>query len=287
MADGTGIQWTDATWPIVQGCDYESPGCAHCYAVNVLWRLAHNPNPKISAPLQGLVAKDERGYRHFTGEVQLREDRLYWPMTLRKPRRIFVPSHGDLFHDAVPDDFIDKVFGMMWACPQHQFQVLTKRAARMMDYTKQLPQRQRNRVAEGGGQIVAFPLPNVWLGVSVEDRARLERLNYLRETPATVRFVSIEPLLEDLGTVDWRGIHWAIVGGESGPKARPFNVDWAASLRDQCKSAGVAFFLKQLGTDPWFGPTQYGPSSGHHIKDRAGADWDEWPAALRVREFPV
>lgn len=275
MADKTGIEWTDATWTIVQGCDYESPGCKHCYVPPMLWRLMHNPNPKISAPLQGLVEiRSDRPV--FTGKVAMREDRLNWPLTWKSPRRIFVPSHGDIFHEAVTDAFLDQIFAVMALCPQHTFQVLTKRAGRMREYLEAAIGRiadaiqplRTDKEAVGpvphlmGGD-TWWPLPNVWLGVSVEDQVRAEeRIPMLLETPAAKRFLSGEPLLEQLDLARWLelggvntdrglsnpGIDWVIAGGESGEDARPMHPDWARSLRDQCQAADVPFFFKQWGS---------------------------------------
>jgi protein gp37 len=222
MGDKTGIEWTDATWPIVQGCDYASPGCTHCYVPRTLWRLMHNPSLAIAEPLQDLVRMHENGMPVFTGALALREDRLTWPLKWKKPRRIFVPSHGDIFHKDVPDAFLDKIFAVMALCPQHTFQVLTKRAARMNRYLT--THRIAERVAkvsveilplEGDNALVGaeidkqvaltsgwdvWPRPNIWLGVSVEDQARAdERIPLLLETPAAKRFLSCEPLL---GAVD-------------------------------------------------------------------------------------
>lgn len=296
MADNSLIEWTDATWPIVQGCDPVSPGCAKCYVPRTIWRHQAHPNPKISGPLQGVIEKHKDKLR-FSGKVVLREDRLLWPIQWKSPRKIFVPSHGDLFHDDVPNEFIDWVFAVMALCPQHTFQVLTKRSARMRAYLTKLhdePLRDtlRRIVAAWPGRAptpadgITIPLPNVWLGVSAEDQARAdERIPDLLATPAAVRFVSAEPLL---GPIDFaspyttelfeakcaeRGIHlrapwqdsvggwrdvddgcellpgldWIIVGGESGPGARPMHPDWARSIRDQCEAAGVPFFFKQCG----------------------------------------
>jgi protein gp37 len=273
MGDGTHIEWTDATWPIVQGCDYESPGCTHCYVPRTLWRLMHNPNPIISEPIAGLVRKHDNGMPVFTGNLALREDRLDWPLHWKKPRRIFVPSHGDLFHEGVPDSFIDKVFAAMAMAPQHTYQVLTKRAPRMREYIcakiKNAPEWVYLAHIEGK---VLLPYEGgvpkrIWLGVSVEDQQRAdERIPELLATPAAIRFLSCEPLLgpvdlfhikETTGFtfnalsrkvgISFRGIgvDWIIAGNESGPRRRPGDLAWMRSLRDQCAAAGVAFFGKQ------------------------------------------
>jgi protein gp37 len=301
MGAKTGIEWTDATWPIVQGCDYESPGCTHCYAVPLIWRLAHNPNPKISAPLQGLVKKLANGNLAWTGKLALRQDRMLDPLGWREPRRIFVPSHGDIFHADVPDTFLDQIFAVMALCPQHTFQVLTKRADRMRRYVAETGKTlgRQGTIREAVRELTPWPedrfgehietaraitrvsgtfkdrepLPNVWLGVSVEDQARADaRIPLLLGTPAAKRFLSCEPLLGavDLTEIEHAPAHcihalwglkaetdgtahygpridWVIAGGESGDTARPMHPDWARSLRDQCRAAGVPFFFKQWG----------------------------------------
>lgn len=352
MADKSMIEWTDATWTIVQGCDLESPGCTNCYVPAVLWRLANNPNPTVSRPLAGLVEL-HKGRPQFTGKVALREDRLDWPMQWRKPRRIFVPSHGDIFHDAVPDAFLDKIFAVMALCPQHTFQVLTKRAERMRQYLSDpigpfqrihaaaaadpepwrwIRDQQRAITPYNLYLRAPLPLPNVWLGVSVEDQKRaVERIPELLRTPADRRFLSCEPLLgpvdlkpylphrsyrglHSFPSVDVAGVDWVIVGGESGPRARPLRAEWVRSLVQQCKAAGVACFVKQMGrkvidrNDAGFdgsGPTAWDIDNlviEHNIHgyredyqgadclvtlaDSKGGDMKEWPADLRVREFP-
>jgi protein gp37 len=261
MAEHSDIEWTGATWPIVQGCDPVSQGCVRCYAVPLLWRMAHNPNPKISGPLQGVTEKHVNAsgetILRFTGKIALRHDRLTWPLRWKKPLRIFVPSHGDLFHKDVPDAFIDQVFEVMGACDDqglgHEFQLLTKRSARQRDYM----QSRGPRIAWNKRRIGpdAWPPRNVWFGVSAENQEEAnERIPHLLETPAAVRFVSLEPLLGpiDLASSVARGtwgtkLDWAIVGGESGNGARPMHPDWARALRDQCATAGVSFFFKQWG----------------------------------------
>jgi len=207
MSQNSAIEWTDATWTIVQGCDLVSPGCTHCYVPRVLWRLMHNPNPAISSALQGTVRKTDKNDIVFTGKVVCREDRLTWPLEWKKPQKIFVPSHGDIFHEDVPDSFIDRIFAVMAMCPQHTFQVLTKRPERMRDYmlTSGVVARISMRMCDldesnEGTPLLTGIIPNVWLGVSVEDQARAdERIPHLLATPAAVRFLSCEPLL---GAVD-------------------------------------------------------------------------------------
>jgi protein gp37 len=270
MSDRTGIEWTDSTWPVVQGCDPVSPGCERCYAIGTVHRLAWNSNPKISAPLKGLVEHHKDRLR-WTGKIALREDRLDWPLKWKTGRMIFVPSHGDIFHKDVPDEFLDKIFAVMALCPQHTFQVLTKRPERMREYFLGAhryrdvhPLEDRHEAINAAMDAIApahwcarelddcggLPLKNVWLGISAEDQERWdERKEHLRNTPAAVHFASFEPLLgpivEPRPMSDF--IQWAIVGGESGPQARPMHPDWARSLRDQCAAAGVPFFYKQTG----------------------------------------
>lgn len=224
MSANSLIEWTDATWPIVQGCDPVSQGCVHCYAVPLLWRMMHNPNPKISGPLQGVVEKHVNAagetILRFTGVIAERRDRLTWPFQWKKPLKIFVPSHGDLFHRRVARKFIDMVFAVMAQTPHHTYQVLTKRSKRMRDYCSD-PEVKR-RIGEAivsncwpgdvrsddaidwedpaePAELKAWPLPNVWLGVSAEDqRCAEERVPHLILTPAVKRFISAEPLLGPL-----------------------------------------------------------------------------------------
>jgi protein gp37 len=263
MADGTKIEWTDATWNPITGCSVVSPGCTNCYAMKLAGtRLKHSPSR------QGLTTDSKTG-PVWNGQVRLNEQWLDQPLLWRDPRMIFVCAHGDLFHEAVPDEWIDRVFAVMASATRHTFQVLTKRAGRMRGYLSNpdvasriqelcydMPDRGRTTEWHEG-----MPLPNVWLGVSVEDQARAdERIPLLLETPAAKRFASCEPLLglvtlRDWLTRDWHPtmppettsrIDWVIAGGESGPGARPMHPDWARSLRDQCQSAGVPFFMKQM-----------------------------------------
>lgn len=213
MADHSGIEWTEATWNPVSGCTKISPGCDRCYAERVTRRF-----PKTYP--QG-----------FT--LTLRRDALDLPLRWRRPRVVFVNSMSDLFHTDVPESFIAEVFDVMRRCPQHTFQVLTKRGERLARVAPRLP----------------WP-SNVWMGVSVESPAFTWRIDYLRQVPAAVRFISAEPLLAALPSLNLEGVHWLIGGGESQAGARPAENAWFRDLRDQCDAAGVAFFLKQLGGHP-------------------------------------
>ena len=214
MATRSSIEWTDMTWNPVTGCTKVSSGCRNCYAE----RMAHR--------LQAMG--QERYSRGF--ELTLHWDLVDLPYSWAKPRRVFINSMSDLFHPEVPDEFIHAVFKTMSECPSHEFQLLTKRSERLRRMADSLP----------------WTL-NIWAGVSVEDRRVLNRLDDLREVPAAVRFVSCEPLLGPLESLDLSGIDWVIVGGESGPQSRPMRESWALSIRGQCRSAGVPFFFKQWG----------------------------------------
>lgn len=240
MSDGTKIEWTHvpgfmpATWNPVAGCTRVSEGCRHCYAETMAGRF--------SDPGQwghGLAERTSKGGR-WTGRVELLPHKLDIPLRARTPRCYFVNSTSDLFHEGLCDTVLHTVFSAMALSPRHRFIVLTKRAARLRDYFSSPP-----RLYIPAAK---WPLRNVWLGVSVEDRDALNRMDELRATPAAVRLVSIEPLLQDLGALDLSGIDWVIAGGESGPHARPMHPHWARSIRDQCIAARVPFFFKQWGT---------------------------------------
>jgi protein gp37 len=307
MADGTKIEWTDATWNPVTGCTVLTPGCTNCYAMRLAGtRMKHHPSRQD-------LTIDTKAGPVWNGQVRFNEEWLHQPLRWSKPRMVFVCAHGDLFHDDVPDAWIDRVFAVMALSPQHTFQVLTKRADRMRAYmadpmivrrvctiaaklrydvTPDPDKRRRafHKLMDQSARLTAWthpggaaaglfarnepgrdypswigwPLPNVWLGVSVEDQARAdERIPHLLDTLAAVRFISAEPLL---GPIDLRHIaptetgyinalcsstgpnlDQVIAGGESGPNARPVHPDWARSLRDQCAAADVAFFFKQWG----------------------------------------
>lgn len=349
MADGSKIEWCDATWQPITGCSVVSPGCTNCYAMRLAGtRLREHPS-------RAGLTHDSKAGPVWTGEVRFNEQWLDQPLRWRKPRRIFVCAHGDLFHEAVPDEWIDRVFAVMALCPQHKFLVLTKRAKRMREYmtvpvrgawagrahvidddgTKRpmtdvhfrmnavmcdfypkVPPRALNFAAKwadehypnGDGFMRRWPLPNVSLGVSVEDQPRAdERIPELLATPAAVRFISAEPLLGPIDLNPWfrarrsklrivaveaegpgaaalagallghaiatpardnhAGLDWVIAGGESGLGARPCDLAWVRSLRDQCVDAGVPFFWKQH--------VENGRKIGLPILD--GRQWAEFP----------
>ncbi|MDO8357242.1 MAG: phage Gp37/Gp68 family protein [Nitrospirota bacterium] len=353
MSSTTAIEWTDRVWNPIRGCSMVSAGCQNCYAMKQAHRFS-GPGQ----PYEGLTY----GPR-WTGKIKLVPEALDAPLHWKKPRRIFVNSMSDLFHEEVHDKFIAAVFGVMAAAPQHTFQVLTKRPERMRQWFRWIESKRggltTSLVKHGGAwpkvdeysaesvlcaycarevleplskvTWAPWPLPNVWLGVSVENQATAdERIPLLLETPAAVRFVSAEPLL---GSVDfsvpwppgWREqgdpqsdrfdglrfddrnsfarlgrLNWVIVGGESGPGARPCDVSWIRSIRDQCQKAGVPVFVKQLGAKPFVvegsqaaqewsasGATSVmDDCGGIHVKDKKGGDMAEWSEDLRVREFP-
>lgn len=307
MATNTNIQWTDATWNPTSGCTHASPGCDNCYAVTMTHRLENMGQAKYA----GLTVLNGRGERHFNGVMRCHDDALSIPLRWRKPRRVFVNSMSDLFHRDVPFEFIDKVFAVMALCPQHTFQVLTKRPERMAEYlatrtaiddsmkvdrmppwyqvaTAMLDDGERS-MPRGAWQRAhdnmpdpSKPLPNVWLGTSVENQAAAdERIPHLLRCPAAVRFLSVEPLLGPTARLPLQGIHWVIVGGESGHGARPCNIEWVRGIVEQCKSDVIACFVKQLGSvvdgvEPW-------PVRMKH----KGGDPYRWPSDLRVRQFPT
>lgn len=339
------IEWTDATWNPVSGCTRVSDGCNNCYAVTMTKRLEAMGQEKYA----GLV---NIGKGHFNGVVKYHEDALMIPLKARKPRRWFVNSMSDLFHKEVPFEFIDKVFAVMALCPQHTFQILTKRPERMAEYLNSTGRTARIAKAilaidplvvgerhwqdlyawqchfaqwrdasglPGTAQLRgAWPIRNVWLGTSVEDQATAdERIPHLLRCPAAVRFLSCEPLLGPVdlcktdamgdrcactGMLDYKPIldgygcsdcqnhgvtspphiHWCIVGGESGPGARPFDPQDAHSIMKQCEAASVPFFFKQMGSKP-YDKFNDGPVK---ILDPKGHDWVGYDA-LRKREFPA
>jgi protein gp37 len=246
MGDRSTIEWTEATWNPTTGCDRTSPGCDHCYALSLAKRLKAmgvakyqaNGDPRTSGPGFGLT---------------LHADALDQPRRWRQPRLIFVNSMSDLFHSAVPLGFIRDVFDVIRETPRHTYQVLTKRSKRLAI----------------DGQNLDWPA-NLWMGVSVESAQYTFRIRHLQQVTAVVRFVSCEPLLGPIGTIDLKGIGWVIAGGESGPSARPMLLSWVTELRDQCRVDGVPFFFKQ-----WGGRTP--KSNGRHLDGRT---WDEMPARI-------
>lgn len=226
MAETT-IEWTDSSWNPVAGCTIVTPGCTNCYAMRMAARLEAMGTEKYA----GLTRKSGRR-AVWTGKVFCDEAALATPISWTKPRRVFVDSMSDLFHEGVPDGFVERVWEVMRQTPQHNYQILTKRPERLRVLSGHLP-----------------VLENVWLGTSVEDSRVLHRLVSLRRTRAAIRFVSFEPLIGSVAGASLRGIHWAIVGGESGPGARPMNPAWVEEVRLLCRAYGAAFFFKQWGGD--------------------------------------
>ncbi|SEB77771.1 DUF5131 family protein [Rhodobacter sp. 24-YEA-8] len=336
MADRTSIEWTDATWNVLRGCSRVSQGCVNCYAEVMAARFS-KPGQWGHGRAEMVQCQDGSVDHRWTGKVAFVEDALDLPLRWKKPRRIFVNSTSDLFHESVPDDWIDRVFAVMALCPRHTFQVLTKRPERAQAYLTN-PNLQRDIEAAAGawlgedaecfvanwingwsrpqeassdsnpanGTVRRWPLPNVWIGTSVEDQKTAdERIPKLLAAPAAVRFVSAEPLLgpvkifnNDIGPdPDGLLLDWVIVGGESGPGARPMHPDWARDLRDQCVSAGTPFFFKQWGE--WgpasidakkmpqisFAPYTPADQLAKHGKAKAGRTldgrtWDQMPRAF-------
>jgi len=234
MSQISTIEWTDATWNPVTGCTKISPGCTHCYAETFAERWRGIPGHPY-----------EQGF-----DLKIWETRLQQPLTWKKPRTVFVNSMSDLFHEEVPLSFVKKVFAVMRQAHWHNFQVLTKRSERLMELAPQLD----------------WP-ENVWMGVSVESAKYLYRLDHLRKTPAFIRFASLEPLLGPLPKINLKGIHWVIVGGESGPGARPMDPQWVDEIREQCVKKGVPFFFKQWG----------GVQKKKNGRTLNGRTWDEMP----------
>lgn len=247
MATATKIEWTERTWNPVTGCTKLSPGCKHCYAETMARRLQ---------------AMGARGYASGF-KLALHHDRLEWPLERRAPTVWFVNSMSDLFHTDVPDEFIERVLDTIRRSPQHTYQILTKRADR-------LPYFFASRAVPN----------NVWLGVSVEDRKYgVPRISHLRQVEAQVRFLSVEPLLQDLGKLDLRGIHWVIVGGESGPQARRMKAEWVQGVKRQCETAGVAFFFKQWGAWGVDGRRRSKAANGREFEGRT---WSNYPDATEA-----
>ncbi len=243
MSAKSHIEWTDATWNPVRGCSKISPGCQHCYAETFAERFRGVPGHPY-----------EQGF-----DLRLVPEKLSEPFSWTAPKMVFVNSMSDLFHEGVPDEYVVSVANVMRMANWHTYQVLTKRAERM------------RRLLTGPLRFAA-ELPNVWWGVSVENRKHgVPRIEHLRRIPATVRFLSVEPLLEDLGSLNLGGIHWVIVGGESGPGARPMRSEWVGSIHEQCRSADIPFFFKQWG----------GFQKKRNGRALNGRTFDEFPERLR------
>jgi protein gp37 len=220
------IEWTGRTWNPIAGCTVLSPGCSNCYAMRMAGRLALMGQEKYAG-----TTRQSGGRAVWTGQITLDVESLEQPYEWKRPTTVFVNSMSDLFHDAVPLEYIQRTFEVMRATPQHTYQILTKRA---------------ERLSADAGELLWSD--NVWMGVSVENGDYLSRIDALRTVPAKLRFLSLEPLLGPLPALDLTGIHWVIVGGESGPRARLMQPEWAADVRDQCSAAGVPFFFKQWGS---------------------------------------
>lgn len=245
MSTETKIEWTEKTWNPTVGCTKVSQGCKNCYAESMALRLK---------------AMGMRGYENGF-RLTLMPDRLNEPLLRKKPTTYFVNSMSDLFHEKVPFAYIEQVFDVMKRSHHHTFQILTKRAERMAEFCQ-------NRLVPS----------NVWLGVSVENRKHgVPRIEILREVNATVRFLSIEPLLEDIGSIDLAGIHWVIVGGESGRRARPMSEEWVDSIKMQCDKAGTSFFFKQWGAWGADGQRRSKKANGRQL---AGQIWDSMPVQI-------
>ena len=242
MSQSSRIEWTEATWNPSVGCTKISPGCKHCYAESMSKRLKAMGTPGY-----------ENGFR-----LTMLAERLQEPLQRKKPTVYFVNSMSDLFHQSVPDAFIDQVFDVISRCPKHTFQILTKRAERLANYAANLK------------------LPrNAWLGVSVEDKKYgVPRIEHLRRVQASVRFLSVEPLLEAIGPIDLTGIHWVIVGGESGPKSRPMRLQWVLDIKRQCEAQEAQFFFKQWGGWGADGKRRSKKANGRMLRGRT---WDDMP----------
>jgi protein gp37 len=327
VADKTGIEWTDASWNPIRGCTRVSEGCRHCYAEVVAARFS-GPGQAY----EGLARRTSKGEARWTGKIMFVEKHLEDPLRWKEPRRIFVNSMSDLFHEGVADEQLDRIFAVMALSPRHTFQVLTKRPERMREYFAgdQLAERvdalvesiafertdPHNRRTDDLRAVAQdeWPLPNVWLGVSVENQAAAdERIPILVETPAALRFLSCEPLL---GPIDFYGagsrgpeegdpesfsalagyagtdpkipgIDWVIVGGESGAQARVCDVRWFRDIARQCNAWNVPVFVKQLGRHPVERTAGVVTWPEVDLRDSHGGDQAEWPEDLRVREFPT
>lgn len=250
MAGTSDIEWTDVTWNPVAGCNIASSGCTNCYAMRMAARLQAMRHPKYEG-----TTRKSGGRTVWTGRINIDPSTLNEPLNWKRGKRIFVNSMSDLFHDDVPSAFIQNVWAIMAQCPQHQFQVLTKRPERMA-------------ALFASGELA--PLPQVWIGTSVEDEAVVSRIGHLTSISGMTRFVSFEPLIGPVGALNLRGVHWAIVGGESGPSARPMKIEWVDQIKDACRKSGSAFFFKQ-----WGGRNKKAAGRKLH-----GRTYDEYPHEL-------
>jgi protein gp37 len=318
MANKTSIEWTDYNWNFLRGCSRVSEGCRNCYAEGVAARFSGYDTNGKALPYFGL-AQMVNGKPRWTGEISFHEDILVQPLRWTKPRKVFVNSMSDLFHEKVTDEMLDKAFAVMALTPQHTYQILTKRPERMLDYFS-VPSHARitkwtTRIMNWESRFEVkwpdatpdYPLSNVWLGVSVEDQKTAdERIPLLLDVPAALRWISAEPLLGpiDLCTSDpnnelWRsfllddddlgnGLDWVVVGGESGSNARSCDLAWIYSIVSQCKAANVPVFVKQLGAIPYDSFVLAGTTDQRlYLKNKKGGDIDEFPFGLRTREFPT
>lgn len=297
----TKISWTDETWNPILGCDRVSGGCLNCYAIKEVHRMAGNPNAKIKAANQGLTLKHGNGQLDWSGKLRFIPARLDQPARWKAPRRIFVNSLGDVFHDDVEMRHLAAIWSVMALTPHHTYQILTKRPENILpmlsqsgfyqavlwqaDHTVRANHLQLTSI--GISNPATMPLQNVWIGTSVEDQGAADkRIPHLLRAPARVRFLSCEPLLGnvDLDTWVWNKdyhgpkLSWVIIGGESGPRARPMDADWVSHLLTSCVGGDVAVFMKQTGT-VW--------AREHGYQDRKGGTPDEWPLGWRMQYFPV
>lgn len=246
MGDHSTIEWTEATWNPVTGCTRVSPGCDHCYAARMSFRLENMGRRSY----EGLTSRNAKGDRHFNGKINLVEHALELPLRWKKPRVIFVNSMSDLFHKNMPTEYIRRVFEVMNRAGQHTFQILTKRSARLLELSPELDW-----------------ADHIWMGVSVENESVTSRISDLRATQARIKWLSLEPLLGPLSNLDLTGIDWAVVGGESGPGARVMEADWVREIRDRCLTCSVPFFFKQWG----------GVNKKKAGRELDGRTWDQYP----------
>ena len=251
------IEWTEATWNPLRGCTRVSEGCRFCYAERVAERWS-----KPGQPYDGLVTPSKKvgGHPRWTGEIMLVDHMLNEPRKWKEGKLIFVNSMSDLFHEKVPFEYIERIFEVMNNTPHHTYQILTKRDGRLREIASDL---------DWGS--------NMWIGVSIEDERVIDRADALREVPAKIRFLSLEPLIGPIPDLNLDKLHWVIVGGESGARARMMNTSWATDIVNQCKLRGVPVFVKQMGT-------AWAKSQGH--KDFKGDDYSLFPEYLKVREYP-